>query len=135
MMKNFKNKRAVILVIILAGLLVIAYKTIFVSPGDNVSTPANVNVPDVESVSSSPTPIGGAASSMSGTADTNILLSGDSDVESILRQMESINFDTNIIENQKFKSLKSIEVPLISLPVGRGNPFSPTSNSKVSSKN
>jgi conjugal transfer/entry exclusion protein len=45
-------------------------------------------------------------------------------VETILKQVESINFDTKIIENQNFKSLKSIEIPMISLPIGRKNPFS-----------
>ncbi|MFH0804365.1 MAG: hypothetical protein V1896_02075 [Candidatus Zambryskibacteria bacterium] len=54
--------------------------------------------------------------------DENIIASER--VEKILRDIENINFDTSIIENQNFKSLKSIEIPMISLPVGRENPFS-----------
>jgi hypothetical protein len=50
-------------------------------------------------------------------------------VESILKEVESINFDTSIIEDQKFKSLKTIEIPLVSLPIGRKNPFSAISGS------
>lgn len=45
-------------------------------------------------------------------------------VEAILQEVESINFDMSILQDQKFKSLKSIEIPLLSLPIGRKNPFS-----------
>ncbi len=95
-MKNSKNKRSVILAIILFGLLVLAYKVIF-APSD------------------------------SSLSDENVVAS--TRVEGILKEIESINFDTSIIENQNFKSLKSFETPLISLPVGRKNPFSASSGS------
>ena len=54
--------------------------------------------------------------------DENIIASQR--VEKILKEIENINFDTSIMENQNFKSLKSLEIPLISLPIGRRNPFS-----------
>ena len=99
-MKNSKsNKRTAILVIILLGLLVIAYKTIFMS--------SSVEPVDM-------------------TADE--IQSGDEAI-GILDQMKNINFDTSITENESFKSLRSIEIPLISLPVGRRNPFSSISGS------
>jgi hypothetical protein len=59
--------------------------------------------------------------------DENVIASQR--VEGILQEIESINFDTSIMENQSFKSLKSIEIPPLSLPVGRKNPFAPTSGS------
>lgn len=92
-MKNLKNKRTIILAIILLGLLILAYKTMFVSS-------------DTESL-----------------VEENITASAR--VESILKEVESVNFDMSVMEDQKFKSLKSIETPLISLPIGRKNPFSP----------
>ena len=91
-MKDLKSKRTSILAIILVGLLVVAYKTLFVAPSDDFIVSENV-----------------AASVR---------------VEATLRQVESINFDTNITNDPKFKSLKSIEIPLVSLPVGRSDPFS-----------
>jgi hypothetical protein len=98
-MKNSKkNKRTAILAIILVGLLVLAYKVMFVSTGEDL------------------------------LADENIVASAR--VEGVLKEMESINFDMSIMENQSFKSLKSIETPLISLPIGRTNPFSSVSKSK-----
>lgn len=45
-------------------------------------------------------------------------------VEAILQEVEGINFDMSILQDQKFQSLKSIEIPLLSLPIGRKNPFS-----------
>ena len=96
-MKNFKNKRTAILAIILLGLLVLAYKVVFVPTGGDL------------------------------LVDENIVASQR--IEGVLKEMESINFDTSIMEDQNFKSLKSIEIPLISLPIGRENPFSPTSGS------
>lgn len=48
-------------------------------------------------------------------------------VVSILREVESINFDVSIIEDPRFKSLQSIEIPLPSLPIGKKNPFSAAS--------
>jgi len=91
-MKNLKNKRTSILAIILIGLLVIAYKVMFVSPDDDLVVSENV------------------------TASVR--------VETILRQVETINFNLSIVDDLKFNSLKSIETPLISLPIGRENPFS-----------
>ncbi|NLE07336.1 MAG: hypothetical protein GX627_01875 [Parcubacteria group bacterium] len=45
--------------------------------------------------------------------------------EALLKQVENIDFDTSVVQDPKFQSLKSIEVPLMSLPVGKENPFSP----------
>jgi len=81
------------MVIILLGLLILAYKVMFVSPDVDTSL-----------------------------IDENI--SASKRVEDILQQVESINFDTSVMQDQKFGSLKSIEIPLISLPVGRKDPFS-----------
>jgi len=97
-MKNSKNKRAIILGIILIGLLILAYKTMFV--------PNNGN--DL-------------------IVDENVIASQR--VEGILKEIEGINFDTSVMEDQNFKSLQSIEIPALSLPVGRKNPFSPTTSS------
>lgn len=91
-MKKSKNKRTAILVAILLGLLVLAYKIMF-APSD-----ADLIV------------------------DENIVASQR--VEKTLKDIESIRFDTSIIDHPNFKSLKSIEIPLLSLPVGRKNPFS-----------
>ncbi len=49
-------------------------------------------------------------------------------VEGILLQVESINFDTNVVNDSIFGALRSIETPLISLPVGKANPFSASGN-------
>lgn len=45
-------------------------------------------------------------------------------VEAILKQVEQIHFDMNVLTDPKFASLQSIEIPLLSLPVGKKNPFS-----------
>jgi len=45
-------------------------------------------------------------------------------VEAVLKSVEQINFETNIILDPKFMSLQSIQRPLISLPIGKKNPFS-----------
>lgn len=92
-MKNSKNKRAIILGVILLGLLVFAYKVMFLAPEEEILS-----------------------------SDENIAASAR--VEGILKQVESIKFDTSITQDPKFKSLRSIETPLISLPIGRKNPFS-----------
>jgi hypothetical protein len=92
-MKNSKNKRSIILGIILLGLLVLAYKMMFMAPTDDTLS-----------------------------AGENIAASVR--VGSILQQVENIKFDTSITEDRKFKSLKSIEIPLISLPIGKKDPFS-----------
>jgi len=120
-MKNLKNKRTIILAIILLGLLIVAYKTIFMSSDDNAPMPIDVNIPVTNDIS----PVG--AVSDVNTAVANVSAGGN--VESILREIENINFDTSVLEDQKFKSLKSIEIPLISLPIGRKNPFSAVSGS------
>lgn len=99
-MKNFKNKRTIILAIILLGLLILAYKIMFAPAGGDLLVDENI-----------------AASQR---------------VEVILKEIESINFDTSIMENPSFKSLKSFEIPLLSLPIGRENPFAGTSNSNSS---
>jgi flagellar basal body-associated protein FliL len=91
-MKNSKNKRTIILFIILLGLLVLAYRVIFVSNSEDLSV------------------------------DENAIASQR--VETILNEIKDINFDTSVMKDQNFKSLKSIEIPLLSLPVGRVNPFS-----------
>ena len=91
-MKNSKNKRTTILVIILLGLLVVAYKVVFMPVSD----------------------------------DSGIELENDiasERVEVILEKVRRINFDTNIIDDYRFKSLRGIESPLPFLPVGRKNPF------------
>ncbi|MFA6269796.1 MAG: hypothetical protein WC657_01135 [Candidatus Paceibacterota bacterium] len=97
-MKNSKNKRTIVLAVILLGLLVVAYKTMFVSSNNDLLV-----------------------------SDENVL-AGER-VETILKEIEGINFDLSVMENESFKSLKSIETPLVSLPVGRPNPFSLVSGS------
>jgi len=44
-------------------------------------------------------------------------------INTIKQQIDSISFDTSILNDQKFNSLKSIDNPLPSLPVGKSNPF------------
>lgn len=97
-MKNLKNKRTGILIIILIGLLILAYKVMFVTDtgGDSI-------------------------------VDENVIAAQR--VESVLKEIESINFDTSVVQDQNFQSLRSIETPFLSLPVGRSNPFSPVSGS------
>lgn len=113
-MKNSKNKRTIILAAILVILLIVAYKTVFTSPS-----------PDSTGVATATPNMSGAV----GMIDVTPSSSG-SDAESILNEIESINFDTSIMQDQNFKSLKSIEKPLVSLPIGRKNPFSDVSSSK-----
>jgi hypothetical protein len=91
-MKNSKNKRTIILTVILLGLLAFAYKMVFMPSGDDSIATENI-----------------AASAR---------------VEQLLQQVESIKFDTSVMQDQKFKSLKNNESPLVSLPIGRTNPFS-----------
>jgi hypothetical protein len=91
-MKNAKNNRTAVLIIILLSLLLLAYKVVFMSS-------------EVETLGLSEDP-------------------AMARVETILNQVQSISFDTSILKDQKFNSMKSIETPLISLPVGRKNPFS-----------
>lgn len=93
-MKNSKNKRTVILAIILLGLLIIGYKVVSTSPNADLLTEES--------------------------AENNI---GEK-IGSILKEVESINFNVGVMKESKFMSLKSIEIPLISLPIGKKNPFS-----------
>lgn len=96
-MKNSKNKRTVIMLLVLIGLVAIAYKVIFVTPVDeSLLTEDNV-------------------------------IAGERVVQ-ILKSVEGINFDTSVFAESKFTSLKSIEIPLLSLPVGKKNPFANASN-------
>jgi len=95
-MKNPKNKRAIILGIILVGLLILAYKVMFAPSNDTPMIDENV--------------------------------SASARVDGILQQVEGINFDKSIFQDGKFQSLKSIETPLVSLPIGKKNPFSAGSN-------
>lgn len=44
-------------------------------------------------------------------------------LQKTLSDIESINFRASIAEDPAFQSLKDISTPLISLPVGRTNPF------------
>jgi len=92
-MKNSKNKRVIILAVILLGLLVLAYKVMYAPSSESVLDNA--------------------------TASAR--------VEAALGEIEKINFDMSVIDS--LKSLKSIEIPLISLPIGRKDPFSVASGS------
>lgn len=47
-----------------------------------------------------------------------------SSIDKIVAEVEAINFDTTVIQDRKFQSLKSIDTPLVSEPVGKKNPFS-----------
>lgn len=91
-MKNSKKSNYTpVLIVVLVGLAIVAYKMMFAPASEELLVVDDVAV---------------------------------SRVEIILRQVESINFDSSIISDQKFNSLQSIEVPMISLPVGKRNPFS-----------
>ncbi|MEK7669436.1 MAG: hypothetical protein AAB350_02490 [Patescibacteria group bacterium] len=94
-MKNSKNKRTMILAAILAGLLVVGYKIMFMSSNEDI---------------------------LIDPTDSSLMV-GEK-ISKILEEVESIDFDTSVTEDPKFKSLRSIETPLISLPVGKINPFS-----------
>ena len=91
-MNKSKNNRTTFLALILVGLLILAYKVMFVGT-DDLDLSAEENT---------------AASVR---------------VENMLLQVEKINFDTSVMRDPKFQSLKSIETPLISLPIGKSNPF------------
>ena len=95
-MKDSKNKRTIILGIVLLGLLIIAIKMVFLPSTDN-----------------------GLTSAENTMAEEKAMV--------VLKELASINFDTGILNDQKFQSLKSIEIPLPSLPIGKKNPFSVTS--------
>ena len=92
-MKNLKNRRTIILAVILLGLLVIGYKVVFVQENSDLLVAENtINI--------------------------------DEKIGNILKEVESINFSVGVMKESKFMSLKSIEIPLVSLPIGRNNPFS-----------
>lgn len=44
-------------------------------------------------------------------------------ISMVIKSIETVNFDTSINDNPKFKTLKSISTPLTELPIGRDNPF------------
>ena len=91
--KKSKNQRAIILVVILIGLLIIAYKIVFVSPPPGEEDIYDENTAAIERV------------------------------ETILLQIENINFDISVFETPDFRSMQNIAQPLISLPTGKSNPF------------
>lgn len=80
------------MLLVLLGLIAIAYKVMFVAPVDEALL-----------------------------VEDNII-AGERVVQ-ILKDVESIDFDTSVFAESKFTSLKSIETPLLSLPVGKKNPF------------
>lgn len=90
-MKGKNNNRTILLAVVLIGLLIIAYKVMFVSTEIDFSAEEN----------------------MAATAR----------VETLLLQIERINFNTDVLQSDEFKSFKSIETPLPSVPVGKKNPF------------
>lgn len=102
-MKNSKNnKRTIILAGVLLALLVVAYKVIFMPASTDLTTDA------------------GTSADLDAAGER---------VAVVLREMENINFDTNMADDPIFESFRSIEIPLISLPVGKSNPFSGTFSS------
>jgi hypothetical protein len=62
-----------------------------------------------------------APSGADSSADQNVAASAR--VELLLRQVNNIKFDVSVVQNDKFKSLKNLELSLPSVPVGRRNPF------------
>lgn len=91
-MKNSKKSHTGVLVIILMALLILAFKTMYMSSGEDLLIEENIAASDR--------------------------------VEAIRQELESISFDTSVVSDEKLASLKSIEMPLISLPIGKKNPFS-----------
>lgn len=101
-MKNSKSKRTIILAGILLALLVVAYKVIFM--------PSNTDI-------------------LTESTNLNTDLEAGQRIAAVLEEMKNINFDTNMADDPIFESFRSIEIPLISLPVGKVNPFSGTYSS------
>lgn len=95
-MKQPKNSRTAILVLVLIGLLFIAYKVIF------VSSPTDLLVEDDTAASER--------------------------VTALVAEVQSINFDLSVLDDPKFMSLKSLDMPALNLPVGKRNPFSSGKN-------
>ncbi len=89
-MKNSKKARTNLLIALLIGLLIVAYKSIFMSELETFD-------------------------------DANFTASAR--VQAVLGQVQAINFDLSVFDEPKMRSLKSIEVPLPQLPVGKKNPF------------
>jgi hypothetical protein len=50
-------------------------------------------------------------------------LAGSSRVEALLATVNGISFDRSVFSDPRFATLKSIETPLPSRPVGKQNPF------------
>jgi hypothetical protein len=49
-----------------------------------------------------------------------------SEALSLLSQIQSIHMDFSVLQSREFLLLKDITQPLLSLPVGRTDPFAPT---------
>lgn len=62
--------------------------------------------------------------SSSVTMDTVQNSEASARVEELTLRVNSISFDTEVLQDAKFQSLKSIATPLVSLPIGKKNPFS-----------
>lgn len=106
-MKEKNNKRTLVLSLILVGLLIVTYKMLFMN--DSVTTVGM--------------PIGINSNSAINSQSLNQDIIKTGSVDMLLSEMEKINFDISILEDSKFKSLKSIDLPIVSLPIGRENPF------------
>src|SRR5690242_16408885 len=90
-MKGKKNTRLIVMIVILLGLLIIAYRTIFVKEAVDTTAEANVEA--------------------------------SARVEAILHQVEGISFDISLLSDPKLESLRNIQMPLPSIPIGKKNPF------------
>lgn len=90
-MKNSKKTNTGVLLAVLIGLLIVAYKVLYVAPEDPYQEQNAV------------------ASERVGT---------------LLREIESVNFNESVLSDPRFAEFKSIEIPLESLPIGKTNPFS-----------
>ncbi len=53
-------------------------------------------------------------------------------VATVLASMDRINFNKNILNDPKFATFKDFSVPMISLPIGKKNPFAPAPNEQGS---
>ncbi len=47
----------------------------------------------------------------------------ESDIINILKYVDNIDFDTTVVSDKNFQSLKSIDRPIPNLPVGKNDPF------------
>ena len=105
-MSKQSNKRTSFMLITLLALLLVAYKVMFVAPPEieEVNPASVVRVESMVSLNSYPASV--------------------VRVESMVSQLNSVDFSSSAINDPKFNTLETIEQPLISLPVGRSNPFS-----------